>query len=351
MKSKEISSLPGESEARSDWREVYVGGSPEAEEAHFRDLAAKIARIQQENRIHADSTTSLRTFYAKIVVGVINAELSFRDDLPSDLHAGHFVAGAKFSTIVRLSNASGMARSDMMPDLRGAALKISLPDNTYHDLLMASYPISHARDATQFVEIARIGAGPFNRIRSQMIEIFGLLETERIINNLRQANRPSKSLALESYWSRGAILWGDAGPVKLRLSPVLDNCTALESMKDSDDALRFDFATRLNNAAVLFALHVQKYKNEQSTPIEDAAVEWKEEDAPWLHVATLNIPTQDILALKGKIVRDYIDSLAFNPWTAPATFRPLGNLNRARRTVYKASAAEWRTSYVRGSKV
>jgi hypothetical protein len=58
-------------------------------------------------------------------------------------------------------------------------------------------------------------------------------------------------------------------------------------------------------------------------------------------VATLTIPTQDLLEAKGQATRDRVDTLAFNPWHAPARFRPLGNRNRARRVVYPASARQW----------
>ena len=58
-------------------------------------------------------------------------------------------------------------------------------------------------------------------------------------------------------------------------------------------------------------------------------------------MATLTIPAQNTLDPNGRATRERVDTLAFNPWHAPAEFRPLGNLNRARRTVYAASAREW----------
>ncbi|MFF4118872.1 hypothetical protein ACFY0P_36260 [Streptomyces sp. NPDC001714] len=326
------------------WREIYHGGSPEAEEAHFRDLADVVVAVQRTNKRKSGSQVSRRTFHAKIVVGVDNAELAFRTDLPSDLWAGDFTAGARLPAVVRLSNASGTVRPDGSPDLRGAALKLTLPGGGEHDLLMTSYPVSHARDATQFVEIARIGAGPKPLVLPRMLARLGPAETARVLRNLRQANRPSPGLALESYWSRGAVLWGATGPVRFRLSPLgpLDNPAPPPALPpDSPDALQADFAARLSDASVRFALHIQKYVSERLTPIEDGAVEWKESDSPWLAVATLTIPAQNTLDAKGRATRDRIDTLAFNPWHAPAEFRPLGNLNRARRTVYTASAREW----------
>ncbi|MEW2303828.1 hypothetical protein AB0958_28330 [Streptomyces sp. NPDC006655] len=326
------------------WREIHHGGSPEAEEAHFRDLADVIVGVQRTNKQKSGSQVSRRTFHAKIVVGVDNAELAFRTDLPSDLRAGDFNAGARLPAVVRLSNASGTVRPDGSPDLRGAALKLTLPGGGEHDLLMTSYPVSHARDATQFVEIARIGAGPKLLVLPRMLAKLGPSETARVLRNLKQANRPSPGLALESYWSRGAILWGDTGPVRFRLSPLgpLDGPAQTPApIPDAADGLQTDFAARLSDASVRFALHIQKYVSERLTPIEDGAVEWKESDSPWLAVATLTIPAQDTLDAQGRATRDHVDTLAFNPWHSPPEFRPLGNLNRARRTVYAASAREW----------
>jgi len=324
------------------WREVYRGGSPEAERQHFQQLAAVIVDVQRENRQNSGAPSARRTFHAKIVVGVEDAELAVADDLTAELSAGWFTAGTRLPVTVRLSNASGTVRSDSLPDLRGAALKIALPGGGEHDLLMTSYPVSHARNADQFVAVARIGAGPRAEVQARLLAEFGPAEAARIADNLRHANRPSASLALESYWSRGAVLWGDAGPVRFRLSPLEAPPPAGDfTPSDAPDALEAEFARRLRDAPVRFALHLQKFVSEQLTPIEDGAIEWLERDSPWLPVATLTIPAQDILGEDGRAARDRVDGLAFNPWYAPDEFRPLGNLNRARRVVYPASAHQW----------
>lgn len=115
------------------WREIYQGGSEQAEQDHFRDLADRIVGVQQENERRSGSHAARRTFHAKIVIGVDNAELAFPADLPAGLRAGDFTAGARLPVTVRLSNASGAIRPDSSPDLRGAALKITLPGGTEHD--------------------------------------------------------------------------------------------------------------------------------------------------------------------------------------------------------------------------
>jgi hypothetical protein len=55
---------------------------------------------------------------------------------------------------------------------------------------MTSYPVSHARNADQFVAVAQIGAGPPQEVQPRLLAEFGPAETKRIVDNLRQADRP-----------------------------------------------------------------------------------------------------------------------------------------------------------------
>src|SRR5689334_1334175 len=66
------------------WREAYQGGSPEAEQEHFRQLAATIVDVQRENQRSSGAPSARRTFHAKIVVGVEGAELAVADDLAGE---------------------------------------------------------------------------------------------------------------------------------------------------------------------------------------------------------------------------------------------------------------------------
>ncbi|MEA1648493.1 hypothetical protein UAJ10_05640 [Nitrospirillum sp. BR 11164] len=84
---------------------------------------------------------------------------------------------------------------------------------------------------------------------------------------------------------------------------------------------------------------LQPFVDEEQTPIEDGAIEWREAVTPSIDIATLVIPGRPGLDTEAAA---RVDGLAFNPWNAPESFRPLGNLNRARGAVYSASAALWR---------
>ena len=74
------------------------------------------------------------------------------------------------------------------------------------------------------------------------------------------------------------------------------------------------------------------------TPIEDTSVPWRVEDTPLMKVAELRIPRCDLDDPQTHVQSEKIDKLSFSPWHATEDHRPLGNVMRARRVAYEASA-------------
>jgi hypothetical protein len=174
------------------WAETPVGGSPEAERLEFERLGREIMRVQLKTAktasAHGVPHGVDRAFHAKSTLAVDNAELRFLD-LPADLRAGFAQPGASYSTVVRFSNASGIPQADTEPDLRGVALRVQVSPEETHDLLMTNYPVSHARDANQFVEFAKATAGGgISRLFGivGLLRLFGLDETKRMLKNVRE---------------------------------------------------------------------------------------------------------------------------------------------------------------------
>src|SRR5690606_26747264 len=96
----------------TDWREVYWGGSPEAERRHFEKLAADILEVQTRLRDRSGSRDVLRAFHAKPIVATEDAELRFSPSLPAELQAGFAKPGASYPATVRISNAAGVMQAD-----------------------------------------------------------------------------------------------------------------------------------------------------------------------------------------------------------------------------------------------
>ena len=306
----------------------------DAEQRIFEGLAADIRRVQDTLEEMSGAPAILRAFHAKLLLGVTNARLHVLPGIPERFRIGPFQPGAELPATVQLSNASGVKQADSRRDMRGAAVRIKVSDRESQDLLMTNFPVSHARNARQFVASAVALAGSKLMLLPRLIMSVGLAETIRMLRNLSQATgRPVASLALETYWSRGAILWGDAGPVRYLVRPAAGTPTVPVPANPSPDYLRHEIASRLEQGDIAFELCLQPYVDEQRTPIEDASVEWLESVSPPVPIATLTLPRQRVISNDPEINR-----LAFSPWIASATFRPLGNLQRARLAVYRASA-------------
>jgi hypothetical protein len=219
-------------------------------------------------------------------------------------------------------------------------LRVKVSDQEYHDLLMTNFPVPHARDAQQFVAFALAMAGSRIRGIPKLFWSVGPSEAVRMLRNVSQASkRPVRSVALESYWSRGAMLWGDAGPVRYFLRPAQGVQPAGPPVPGDANYLRGEIGNRLLGADVVFDFCVQRYLDEDTTPIEDAANEWRESDSPPVAIAQLVIPQQNIYTAEAAESARAIETMAYNPWHTTDAFRPLGNLNRARKSVYEASAA------------
>ncbi|MBV9206939.1 MAG: catalase [Actinobacteria bacterium] len=332
---------------QSAWKETMAGGTPQAERAEFEQLAQDIMRMQLKNAktasAHGVPRAVDRAFHAKSTLATNQAELRFLD-LPADLSHGFAQPGRAYPTIVRFSNAAGIGQSDAAQDLRGAALRVQVSPEESHDLLMTNFPVSYARNARQFVAFAVAMTG--NRPAQlqgvlQLIRKFGVEETVRMLKNVSEGRRRTVcSVATETYWSRGAMRWGPTLAVRYLLRPAPDTAPAPRPPKDDPNYLSTEAARRLAEGDIRFELCVQRYVDETSTPIEDTAVAWSERVSPATPVAVLTLPRGDLSTVDALAQAQLIDAMAFNPWNTTDEFRPLGNLNRARKAVYDASSAQ-----------
>jgi Animal haem peroxidase/Catalase len=329
------------------WQERYLGGSAEAERVLFERWARQIMLIQIKNRKRAGARAIERAFQAKGTFAVDDAELRFLH-LPPQLRAGFAQPGAAYRTMVRFSNAAGTLAADRGPDLRSVALRIMVSPDQQHDLLMTNYPTNHARDARQFMEFAVATAGGglsrfFGLVR--LAFVCGPFETLRMLRNVQRARRRKvASVATETYWSRGAIRWGDTLAVQYLLRPAPGTPPAPEPAAskpaaDDPDLLTHEAVRRLAAGDVRFELCVQRFADARSTPIEDMSVAWRERVSPVEPVAVLTIARRDASGQGDVAEPAALHSLNFNPWNTTELFRPLGNLNRVRKSAYDASAA------------
>jgi hypothetical protein len=322
-------------------KERYDGGDAYTEADRLQALAKRILWVQKRLQERNRTAHPLRAFHAKIRLGVENARLVIDPAIPAQWQVGFAQPAREYPAVVRLSNASGSLQPDYKRDMRGVAVRIQVSEAEYHDFLLTNGPVSHARNGNEFVAFAEALAGSRLKLPFRLLFGLGPFTTLRMVRTLlRHARAGIGSLATETYWSRGALRWGGAcGRLKLAPAGGAGRTDAPPAAKYQPDYLRTEMADRLRVGSVEFVLSFQPFVDESKTPIENAAKEWREADAPFVPIARLVIPQQDVDSGEGQAAEERVDRLAFNPWHTTDEFRPLGHINRARKAVYLASSA------------
>ena len=263
--------------------------------------------------------------------GCVEAEFTVLPDLPGDLRVGLFANPHTYRAWIRFANAS--SRSDREKDVRGMSVKVyDVPGAnltsgvTTQDFVLNSHPVMVASDTRSFLALLRA------------MERGGLQQALYFIRNPRSArigfaarSNPSSHLDIP-YWSTTPYLYGPERAVKYIVRPCAP-ASARPPEPLTDDYLRQALRTRLAAAEACFDFMVQFQSDDQRTPIEDAMVEWKENDSPYRAVARIRIPPQRVDdPARLRVCED----TSFNPWHALIEHRPLGSMNRARREIYQA---------------
>ena len=105
-------------------------------------------------------------------------------------------------------------------------------------------------------------------------------------------------------------------------------------MSDAD-AYRRALEVELKQRPFEFDLQVQLCTDLEQMPIQDVTVEWLEALSPFVTVAKVRVPPQDI---SGDDNLERMDALSFTPWRVTAEHAPLGEIQRVRRQVYRRSS-------------
>jgi hypothetical protein len=321
------------------WKETSDPG----ETARFERYAEALRALQRRN---ARGGRVDRALHAKGQLG-LEAEFAVLPDLPEPARAAFFATPGTYRAYVRYSNGSGKRQPDGKSDVRGVAIKLlgvpgtkiipGMENAPTQDFLLIRSPTTPFRTADEFVSVVLGASSPFGlpKLAWQLGpgRLFQILRT-----TTRDLGRPMTSLATTRYWSAVPIQWG-ARAIHYSLLPRAEAQPAVRP-GSSLHYLGEELADRLRRGHVTYDFQIQFYSDAQKTPIEDASVEWKEEDAPFVTVGRLTLPQQDPTSARGQRVAAFVEQLSFDPWHAVSELRPLGNMMRARSPAYRLSIEE-----------
>jgi hypothetical protein len=322
------------------WKETV----PDGEEARFVGYGDALRAIQ---RGRAGAGKASRALHAK-GYGV-EGELTVLGDLPDHARAGLFAKPATYRAYVRYSNGDGRRQADSKGDVRGVAVKVvgvegkkiipGMEDAKTQDLLLIRTPAIPFRNADEFVAVVTAAQSHPLLLLPRILGRLGVGRTFALLPQLAKGMKGSTApLATTPYFSAAPVCCGPYA-VHYTLTPHAPP-EALSPLGLAPDGLRDDLAQRLARGPVVYDLRLQFYVDDAKTPIEDASVEWKEENTPSVTVARLTLPEQSLDSPKARKIADYIETLSFDPWHAHVEHRPLGNIMRARNQAYRLSTEE-----------
>ena len=283
--------------------------------------------------------------------GTVHGRFKIEADLPDSLRRGLFSRDLEYDAIVRFSNQMNQAKPDYEKDVRGMAVKLSgvKGDMFWHDgrpgtsqdFLAISHPRFTTKDVKDFdgLTSAILKGGDRSWLRLVRILMYCFSWPPHrlyILCNLRAAfKRHANPLQLE-YFSTVPYLFGPDKAMKYRFVPTEESDRdAVDNLPRKDlpsDFMKRAMAAILEEREFRFDFEVQLFKDQKTTPIEDASRPWLESDSEFVKVATLTIDRQKFVS---RASLDYGENLTFSPWNCLTAHRPLGGVNRARRVIMK----------------
>ena len=301
------------------------------ETAHIAEMT-DILRRKMERDYEKGNTR--RDAHPK-TVALLKGSFQIEPDMPKSLRVGIFAKPASHVCWVRFSNSSGKLQSDAVKDARGVAIKLleAKADGRNADTPLGQDFVLLSSPVMPLGTVALFRDAVYYTVESSpvlMAAKFIMTGKAGVLLGLLGLRISPNSLLDIRYWSTTPYLFGKGRAVKYSLLPTSKHHSR-NSDAAADDYLSKVMQAHLNRHEASFDLCIQLQKD--GMPIEDASVEWSEEESPFIKVATLRIPSQKF---RTKERAELAESLSFSPGNALREHAPLGGLNRARIAIYKS---------------
>jgi hypothetical protein len=146
------------------------------------------------------------------------------------------------------------------------------------------------------------------------------------------------NLLLSTYWTMGSVRHGDY-VAKVRVAPVQSFADGVVQRAldpaATDQVFRPALVAELRERPYEFDVQVQLSTDLARMPVEKTTVRWPESLSPYVTVAKLRLPQQDI---GGEDNFERMDKTSMSPWRVTEEHRPLGSVMRSRLEVYRQSS-------------
>jgi hypothetical protein len=355
--------------------EKFVRYSPdvEREEPDFeRTLQTVLDSMKQHMRGSLQSEgigRVVRDAHAK-GYGLARGEFEILSGVPSEYAQGIYAKPGRHEAMIRFSNGTNHVGSDrFLGPIVGIGLKIfgvegktlleDEPDSHTFDYALIDNPVFFANTLKHYVFIqslfANIGTAPpadlspeekqaaIHRFLYNWVTGKGTLPPEEwaweeLGAFLQLAQVKYVNLLLSTYWTMGSVRHGDY-VAKVRVAPVQSFADGVVQRAldpaATEQVFRPALVAELRERPYEFDVQVQLSTDLVRMPVEKTTVRWPESLSPYVTVAKLRLPQQDI---GGEDNFERMDKTSMSPWRVTEQHRPLGSIMRARKEVYRQSS-------------
>ena len=275
----------------------------------------------------------------------VRAYFNVNENVDSRFRYGVFsTPGKRYKAWIRFSNGHfdlSVSR-DQKDDARGMAIKVLAPPGTPIEIAANQIPTQDFLMTNSTVFFIK-NIEDYNALVAKPEDLLGFIfpgwnplnwRISELFLAKKTLTTPPASPLSPQYYSITAY---KLGPNNIKFSARPCEGQVIEASTDvtNPDFLRENLTNELKTGDACFDFMIQLQIPEKNMSIEDPTIEWSEADSPFIPLARITIPSQEFDSPTQRI---FCENLSFSPWHALEAQRPIGQFNRMRRTVYRASS-------------
>ncbi|MBV9211806.1 MAG: catalase family protein [Acidobacteria bacterium] len=302
--------------------------------------------------------------------GLARGEVEILDGLPEAYAQGIYAKPGRHEAMVRFSNGTNHVGDDRflgpivgiglkMFGIEGRTLLDDEPDSHTFDYALINHPVFFVNTLKHYIFIQalfkNLGTAPPPNVSAdeKRAAIHNFLYNwvtgkgtlppeewawEELGAFLQLVQHKPVNLLLSTYWTMGAVRHGDY-VAKVRVAPVQSFADRVVQraidLNSAEQVFRPALVAELRERPYEFDIQVQLSTDLARMPVEKTTVVWPESLSPYVTVAKLRLPQQDI---GGEDNFEKMDKTSMSPWRVTEEHRPLGSIMRSRLEVYRQSS-------------
>lgn len=294
----------------------------------------------------------------------LKAKFEIVDNLPTEYAQGLYAKSGIHDAVIRFSNGAPFIAADRKLGMaQGLAIKVfDVPgeklapgeeDSTTFDFNLVNYPVFFCNTIEDYTYISKlflelpkyIEKGAIGKVKlafNWLTNYGSKFPTKESLKTFKAVSGfvkiEPKNTLLYDFHSQGVVRHGDF-MAKIRVTPTKASAKKVTrrevDINARDEAIRPLIIDEIREHDYQFDVQIQLCRNLKKQPIEEITKEWKASDAPFVTVARLTIPCQDVPD-DGHF--EIMENLSFTPFRCLEENRPIGNLQQSRLKAYQIAA-------------